>query len=177
MKTLTTTLTPPIPTWGKSQIVHPVRIPNRDGDGFSEIIEVRVDAWLDSEGEIFLPGDVSEQIEAFKARHMGLLAPEELHELRDALHLTQKQISSLLQLGEKTWTRWESGRERPTRSMNILLHALQEGKIDLPWLRRLQAPAAAIIPFDTAALRREATKPFEFSMTKSQEAFDESVAA
>lgn len=177
MKTLTTTLTPPVPTWKKTLVVHAVRIPNRDGDGFSETIEVQVDAWLDAEDEIFLPGDVREQIEAIKARHMGLLSPEELRELRDALHLTQKQISSLLQLGEKTWTRWESGRERPTRSMNILLHALRDGKIDLPWLRRLQTPAAAIIPFDPAALRREATKPFEFSMPEIQEAFDESVAA
>lgn len=177
MKTLITTLTPPVPTWKKTQVVHPVRIPNRDGDGFSETIEVQVDAWLDAEDEVFLPGDVREQIEAFKARHMGLLSPEELRELRDALHLTQKQISSLLQLGEKTWTRWESGRERPTRSMNILLHALRDGKIDLPWLRRLRNPAAAIIPFDPAALRREATKPFEFSMPETQEAFDESVAA
>lgn len=177
MKTLTTSLTPPVPTWEKTQVVHPVRIPNRDGDGFSETIEVQVDAWLDAEGEIFLPGDISEQIEALKARHMGLLAAEELRDLRDALHLTQKQISSLLQLGEKTWTRWESGRERPTRSMNILLHALRDGKIDLPWLRRLQSPAAAIIPFDPAAIRREATAPFAYSMPETQEAFDESVAA
>jgi DNA-binding transcriptional regulator YiaG len=177
MKTLTTTLTPPVPTWKKTQVVHPVRIPNRDGDGFSETIEVQVDAWLDAEDEVFLPGDVREQIEAFKARHMGLLSPEELRELRDALHLTQKQISSLLQLGEKTWTRWESGRERPTRSMNILLHALRDGKIDLPWLRRLQTPAAAIIPFDPTAMRRQVMMPFAYSMPETQEAFDESVAA
>jgi transcriptional regulator with XRE-family HTH domain len=167
LKTLTTTLAPPIASWKKKRIVHPVRIPNCDGEGFSETIEVRVDAWHNAEGDIFLPGDVAEQIEVFKARHMGLLAPGELRKLRTTLRLTQKQISNLLQLGEKTWTRWESGRERPTRSMNILLHALRDGKIGTAWLRRFQDSAGSIQHIESSATRNGPVPPITDCMQES----------
>ena len=49
--------------------------------------------------------------------------------------MTQPQISELLQIGEKTWTRWETGRERPSRSINVLLFALNDGKLDAAYLR------------------------------------------
>ena len=55
--------------------------------------------------------------------------------LRKRLGLTQPQISELLQIGEKTWTRWETGRERPSRSINVLLFALNDGKLDAAYLR------------------------------------------
>lgn len=70
-----------------------------------------------------------------KARHMGLLTPEQIKALRKRLGLTQPQISELLQIGEKTWTRWETGRERPSRSINVLLFALNDGKLDAAYLR------------------------------------------
>lgn len=74
MKARTTTLRPPVPIWKKTQVLHPIRTPNRDGDGLSESIEVLVDAWCNADGEIFLPGDVSEQIENLKLGHIGLCA-------------------------------------------------------------------------------------------------------
>jgi hypothetical protein len=70
MKACGTTLTPPVPIWKKTQVVHPVRIPKNDGDGFSASAEVLADAWCNADGEIFLPGDVSEQIEEWR-RFMG----------------------------------------------------------------------------------------------------------
>lgn len=128
-------MTPPVPGWKHTRTKVPVHIPTLANDGVAEIIEVEVDAWKDADGEIYLTGEAEEHIDAIKARHMGLMSPEQIRELRQMLDLTQKQISHLLQLGEKTWTRWESGRERPSRSMNILLNALMDGRIDACYLR------------------------------------------
>jgi transcriptional regulator with XRE-family HTH domain len=72
---------------------------------------------------------------------MGLMLPENIQQLREGLQLTQREISDLLQLGGKTWSRWETGRERPSRSMNILLSALRDRKLDVRYLKSLlQAP-------------------------------------
>ncbi len=95
-------------------------------------------AWRDSkDGEIYLDTEATAILDRVKARHLGLLTPEQIRALRLRLGLTQKTISELLQIGEKTWTRWETGRERPFRSINLLLCALNDGKIDMPYLRSL----------------------------------------
>jgi len=126
---------PPVPGWKPTRTKVPVHIPTLAGDGIAETIEVQVSAWKDADGEIYLTGEAEAELDAVKARHMGLLTPEQMIELRKYLELTQKEMSRLLQLGEKTWTRWESGRERPSRSMNILLNALMDGRIDAGYLR------------------------------------------
>lgn len=129
---------PPVQGWTPAKVKYPVQIPTLDGKAVARTIEIEVDAWRDAEGEVFLDGEAREKIEAVKARHMGLLSPAELKELRESLGATQKELSELLQLGEKTWTRWESGRERPSRSMNVLLCALRDGKVDLGYLEGLR---------------------------------------
>jgi DNA-binding transcriptional regulator YiaG len=78
-----------------------------------------------------------EILDKVKARHTGLLTPSQIRALRQRLNLTQKEICKLLQTGMKTWTRWETGRERPFRSTNVLLCALNDGKIDVAYLRAL----------------------------------------
>ena len=77
-------------------------------------------------------------IDKTKARHMGLLLPEEIRALREHLRLSQSEMSELLQIGAKSYTRWESGRERPSRSSNLLLRSLWDGKIDVGYLRSLK---------------------------------------
>jgi transcriptional regulator with XRE-family HTH domain len=79
-------------------------------------------------------------LDAVKARHLGILLPDQLRAMRKAIGLTQKKMAELLQLGEKTWTRWETGAERPSRSMNVLLCALHEGKIDVGYLVAAEKP-------------------------------------
>ncbi len=101
-------------------------------------IKVKVPAWRDpKDGEVYLDTEATALLDKAKARYMGLLTPEQIRALRERLGLTQKQISELLQIGDKTWTRWETGRERPFRSINVLLYALSDGKIDLTYLRSL----------------------------------------
>lgn len=135
---------PPVPGWKAVKVMQPVYIPTLTGDGIAETIEVELDAWKDpTSGEVFLDGHATAKLDAAKARYLGLLTPDQLHELRRSMGVTQKGMAELLQLGEKTWTRWESGNERPSRSMNVLLRALHDGKLDARYLRSLSNPVKA----------------------------------
>ncbi len=126
------------------EVEEPLHIPTLDGAGIAETIKVKVPAWRDpKDGEIYLDTEATAFLDKAKARYMGLLTPAQIRALRQRLGVTQKQISELLQIGDKTWTRWETGRERPFRSTNVLLYALSDGKIDLAYLRSLAQPSPA----------------------------------
>lgn len=125
-----------------------------DGDGIVETIDVEVNAWKNPRtGDVFFDGEARKILEKAKARHMGLLTPDQIRELRGHLGLTQKEISELIQIGEKTWTRWETGRERPSRSLNVLLNALLDGRIDTSYLRMLRKPGLSKATHDTELVR------------------------
>jgi DNA-binding transcriptional regulator YiaG len=107
-----------------------VRIPNLDGDGIAETLTAQVPVTIDPHtGEELMTEQALEIIENTKARHMGLLLAPELKKLRERLGLTQKRISELVQSGEKSWTRWETGKARPSRMVNVLLRLIYEGKV------------------------------------------------
>jgi DNA-binding transcriptional regulator YiaG len=121
--------------WEAVETEEEVIIPTNDGKGIANVIKVNVPAFRDPKtGEIYLAEKALQILDDVKARHMGLISREELKLLRARLRCTQKELCALLQIGEKTWTRWETGRERPSRSMNLLLRALSEGRISVPWL-------------------------------------------
>lgn len=116
-----------------------VAVPNLEGDGIAELVPIEVQAYTDPlTGEDVLTPESLELIEKTKARRMGLLTPKELRELRERLDLTQEEMSDLLQIGAKTFTRWETGRARPSRSLNVLLCALKDGVLSLDYLRSLR---------------------------------------
>jgi len=107
-----------------------VRIPNLDGDGVAESHTLSVPVTIDPHtGEELLTEEAIELIDTTKARFMGLLLPAEIKTLRVRIGFTQKRISELFQSGEKSWTRWESGRSRPSRMVNVLLRLVYEGKV------------------------------------------------
>jgi len=118
-----------------------VLIPTIDAEGISERITIQVPITRDPvTGEELLTPEANEKIEQTQARHMGLLSPEELKALRNRLGITQRELGDLLQVGEKSYTRWETGRARPSRSINVLLRALRDGKLSIPYLQSLQKP-------------------------------------
>jgi DNA-binding transcriptional regulator YiaG len=120
----------------REQVEVPVHIPTLDGKAIAETIMVAVEGMRDEKtGELFLDGKALEQLEKAKARHMGLLSPEEIKGLRLRLKQTQREMSDLLQIGEKTYTRWESGHGRPSQVLNLLLCALRDGRLDVGYLR------------------------------------------
>lgn len=120
-----------------------VRIPNADGTGVAERLRVEVPLKWDAElKEWLLTEDAHQIIDDTKARHMGLISPFDLKEMRIRLRLTQRQIGALLQAGEKSYTRWETGSARPSRSLNVLLCALRDGRLPITYLQSLQRPFA-----------------------------------
>lgn len=120
----------------REQVEVPVHIPTLDGKAIAETIMVKVTGMRDAKtGELFLDGEALELLDKAKARYMGLLLPEEIKALRQRLNLTQKEMSDLLQIGEKTYTRWESEHSRPSQVLNLLLRALRDGRLDVAYLR------------------------------------------
>jgi len=143
----------------------PVAIPTLDGKGVAETVTVKVPALRDPvDGEIYLTEEALRILDDTKARYMGLLLPRQLRELRQQFSLTQSEVSELLQLGEKTWTRWESGRERQSRSLNLLLKALWDGRIDVAYLRSLRTSNPPISPASYSLLSGKRPAPTNYPM-------------
>ncbi len=110
----------------------PVHIPTPDGKAVAETIMVKVPALKDTAtGEVYLTGEALEIMDKAKARLMGVLLPTEIKALRERTGMTQREMSDLLGIGEKTYTRWENGRGRPSQSLNRLLVALWEGRLSV----------------------------------------------
>ena len=112
------------------KVMEDVSICNPDGS-VREVVKVEVDAMKALDGEIYLDGDALAKLDRVKARYEGIMLPDDIRQLRERFGLTQTEISNALGLGGKTWTRWESGRERPSRSMNNMLVFLHNGKLTL----------------------------------------------
>lgn len=131
---------PPVAGWIRIRTKDEVLVPEMEGKGIAARISITLPAWKDPRsGEVFYDGEARQLIDDTKARHMGLLLPDQMRKLRRRLGFTQKEMGQLLQLGEKTWTRWETGRERPSRSLNVLLTAIQEGQLGATYLKDLRA--------------------------------------
>ena len=109
-----------------------VHVPKVDGSGIAEKIKVMVPVRWDEEVQAWLmTPEAHEIINNTKARLVGLLLPAQLKELRERYQYTQKEMGELFQVGEKSWTHWETGKQRASRSINLLIRALYEGEISL----------------------------------------------
>lgn len=127
------------------EVEQTVSIPAADGKSIAYQVTAKLPALRDpNSGEEFLTEEALQELDKIKARHLGVLSPTEIRELRQNLGLSQKRISELLQLGARTWSRWESGHEHPSRSSSILLHALADGRLDVNYLDLLQRPVANV---------------------------------
>jgi len=113
-----------------------IQIPDANGERAERAVSIDVPVrWDEMIDEWVLTEEAHEMIDNRKALEMGLLSPEQLRALRERLCLNQKQMGQLFQVGEKSWNRWESGKHRPTRSINLLIRALHDGEISLRYLR------------------------------------------
>src|SRR5438876_12370222 len=122
-----------------------VDIPNADRTEIVESIKINVPTRHDPiTGEEILTTEALDLIENTQARYMGIMLPEDIRSLRKELGLTQREFGELLQVGEKTATRWETGRGRPSRSLNVLLCALRDRKLPIYYLKTLQKSAGAL---------------------------------
>ena len=60
-------------------------------------------------GEVVLSQDLDRRIEQWQYTREGLLTPGELREIRERLGLSQVEIAKRIGVGEKSYTRWETG--------------------------------------------------------------------
>ena len=123
-----------------------VIVPNMDGTGVAEKVKVTIPVrWDEEVKEWVLTPEAHQIIDDTKARHMGLLLPAQLKELRHRYNFTQIEMGELFQIGDKSWTRWETGKQRPSRSINLLIRALYEGKISINYLLEMAGKPARFV--------------------------------
>src|SRR6266852_5704463 len=112
-----------------------VLVPDLEGTAIVERVKVTIPLEWDEEiKEWLLTAEAHKILEDTKARRMGLLLPDQFQELRERHDCTQKEMGELFQVGEKSWTRWESGKHRPSRSISLLVRALYDGELSINYL-------------------------------------------
>ena len=115
-----------------------IAIPMPDGRRVAERVAVEVPMRWDPElRKWLLTHEAMETLETAKARHMGLMLPGELLALRQRLGLSQRAIGELLRIGAKSWTRWETGLQRPSQVINLLLQLLDSGLVSPRQLQQI----------------------------------------
>ena len=83
-------------------------------------------------GEDVLDDAASEAITKAHRSALNLLGADEIRSLREVLGKTQAEMADLLGVGEKTFTRWESGSHFQTEAFDRYLRLLQRpGVVDL----------------------------------------------
>jgi putative zinc finger/helix-turn-helix YgiT family protein len=90
----------------------------------------------DSCGEIVFPAETTQFIESVVSEHTEQLTARELERIREDLGVAkQDDMSEILGLGSKTYHKWESGAQFPTRSMTYYIRVLAEFPDAFHWLR------------------------------------------
>ena len=74
----------------------------------------------------------------YRKKH-ELLAAHEIRALRERLGLTQGELARLLHLGANTISRWESGRNVQTASMDLLVRLIRDIPGSIDYLRKQAA--------------------------------------
>ncbi len=91
----------------------------------------------DNCGEIVYPGETTRFIESVVAEKTEQLTPRELERIREELGVeTQDEMSEILGLGLKSFHKWESGRQFPTRSMSYYIRVIANVPGAFDFLRR-----------------------------------------
>lgn len=126
-----------------------LQIPDAEGKIVRRVkVKVPVE-WDEAIGEWMMTPEALRMVEDAKAREMGIIMPEEMKELRKSFGLTQAQMGALFQVGGKSWTRWESGKYRPSRVISLLIRAVADGHLPADYLRgkpvKASSRAAALV--------------------------------
>lgn len=114
------------------QITHIAKIPN---DNPVTVADIWVDR-CDHCGEVLFPAETVQYIESVIADQTEQLTGQDLEQIREMLGIhRQDDMSEILGLGEKTFHKWESGSQVPTRSMSYYIRVLAEFPEAFEWLR------------------------------------------
>jgi len=121
---------------GKFELVQITHVENVAQDNPLTIPNVWVDR-CNRCGEIVFPGDTVHYIETVVAEETEQLTGRDLEQIREDLGVDrQDEMSEILGLGTKTFHKWESGSQLPTRSMSYYIRLLAAFPDAFDWLRR-----------------------------------------
>jgi len=101
---------------GEYQFETPASIPG----GAISVLDATWDH-CESCGEDILSNALETAINRERYRRLGLLSPDEIREVRERTGLSAVDMSHLLGVGEKTYTRWENGRSLQTKASDTLI--------------------------------------------------------
>ncbi len=93
-------------------------------------------------GEVFLDDEATQRIEAVRLQAMRRLSPAEIKRFRESLQRTQKEMAMLLGLGEKTYSRWESGAYIQNAASDRYLRLLMINRGNIAILEKLAESAS-----------------------------------
>jgi DNA-binding transcriptional regulator YiaG len=121
---------------GKFELVQITHVENVAQDNPLTIPEIWVER-CDNCGEILFPGDTVHFIETVVAEYTEQLTGSDLERIREDLGIErQDEMSEILGLGTKTYHKWESGAQYPTRSMCYYIRLLAAYPEAFDWLRQ-----------------------------------------
>ncbi|MGD0898450.1 MAG: type II TA system antitoxin MqsA family protein [Thermoguttaceae bacterium] len=75
-------------------------------------------------GEEILPYALNKAIDLEATKRQGLLVPEEIRQVRQRTGLTAVDMAGLLGVGDKTYTRWETGKSIQNKANDTLIRLL-----------------------------------------------------
>jgi putative zinc finger/helix-turn-helix YgiT family protein len=122
-------------------------------------------------GEVFLDDEATQKIESARLNAMRRLSPIDIRAFRERLGRTQSQMAALLGLGEKTYTRWESGAYIPNAASDRYLRLLMVNDANIAILEQLagesKGPDLTVEPTNLAVFRVQFT-----AITQSESLLD-----
>lgn len=75
-------------------------------------------------GEDIIPHELDKALDRQRYQRLGLLPPEDIRRVREKTGLSAVNMSHLLGVGEKTYTRWENGHSLQTRASDTLIRLI-----------------------------------------------------
>lgn len=77
-------------------------------------------------GEDFIADDLNKAIARVQYHRLGLLSPEQIRQVREKTGLSAVEMSQLLNAGDKSYTRWESGKSIHNKSTDTLIRLIDQ---------------------------------------------------
>jgi len=77
-------------------------------------------------GETIIPHALDKALDNESRKRRGLLTPDEIRDVRACTGLNQEEMAQLLGVGDKTYTRWESGRSIQNKSSDNLIRLVHQ---------------------------------------------------
>jgi len=91
-------------------------------------------------GETLIPHALDQALDDVARKRRGLLTPIEIKQVRERTGLSQEAMAQLLGVGEKTYTRWETGKSIQNKANDTLVRLVDQDPRVFPELDAQRKP-------------------------------------